>query len=113
MSVMAICAPALGAPSDGQHGTAMPPSPAEARYGTYAGPNTKEKKSEMFIVYRVERRAAGELIVTFENGQEWQQIAPDVTIELTRGETVVIRRRGGSFVLESRTGLSTKVKRIR
>ncbi|MBC7803213.1 MAG: hypothetical protein H7Y16_04980 [Candidatus Parcubacteria bacterium] len=93
--------------------TAAPQATAAPDSSVYAGPNTKEPKSLPFIVYRVERRPAGEFVVTFESGETWQQVEPDVTIELTRGETVVIRRRGGSFVLESRTGLSTRVKRVR
>jgi hypothetical protein len=86
-------------------------APADG-YSTFAGGNSKEPHSLSFVVYRVEKRAGGEFTVTFEDGQVWQQLAPDATIELSRGESVVIRRRGGAFLLESRTGLSTRVKRV-
>jgi hypothetical protein len=87
-------------------------SEPDAAYSSFAGGNSKEPHSLSFIVYRVDKRAGGEFTVTFEDGQVWQQLGPDVNIELTRGESVVIRRRGGAFVLESRTGLSTRVKRV-
>jgi hypothetical protein len=87
------------------------PQPAAAR-SAFAGGNGKEPRSLSFIVLRFEKRPGGEFTVTFEDGQVWQQLSRDVDIELTRGEDVVIRRRGGAFVLESRTGLSTRVKRL-
>jgi hypothetical protein len=87
----------------------FPDSPARS---TFAGRSCKEPRSLSFIVYRVEKRAGGEFTVTFEDGQVWQQLSRDVEIDLTRGENVVIRRRAGAFVLESRTGLSTRVKRL-
>ena len=85
---------------------------AAAAYSAFAGGSGKEPRSLSFIVHRVEKRAGGEFTVTFEDGQVWQQLARDADIELTRGESVVIRRRAGGFVLESRTGLSTRVKRL-
>ena len=86
--------------------------PQVAAYSAFAGGSGKEPRSLSFIVHRVEKRAGGEFTVTFEDGQVWQQLARDADIELTRGESVVIRRRAGGFVLESRTGLSTRVKRL-
>lgn len=72
----------------------------------------KKPKSASFVVYRVETRAGGEIVVTFQGGEVWQQLKPDVKIELKRGDSVVIRRRGGAFLLESPQGLSTRVKRV-
>ena len=93
------------------------PTPAmqvpETTHLAFNGGGGKEPRSLSFIVRRVDRRPGGEFEVTFEDGQVWQQIEANATIELTRGESVVIRRRAGSYVLESPTGLSTRVKRIR
>jgi len=72
-----------------------------------------EPKSLAFVVFRVERRPAGEFIVTFENGEVWQQSDRNKKITLERGEQVVIRRAAnGAFTLVSRDGQSTRVKRM-
>jgi hypothetical protein len=72
----------------------------------------KKPKSAAFVVYRVDVRPGGEIEVTLATGEVWRQIRPDVKLELQRGDSVVIRRRGGAFVLESSKGLSTRVKRV-
>ncbi len=110
LGVAAFHAVGFAASFEGTGGSPTPQAPAEFLAVNAGG---KTPKSLAYVVYRVERRAGGEFIVTFEDGQVWQQMEPDAKIELERGESVVIRRRAGSFVLESRTGLSTKVKRIR
>jgi hypothetical protein len=88
-------------------------SPPSSNHAAYAGGTGKEPRSQSYVVQRVESRPGGEITVTFEDGQVWQQISPDVHIELSRGESVVIRRRGGIYLLESSRGLSTRVKRLR
>lgn len=65
------------------------------------------------MVSRVDRRPAGEFVLTFENGEVWQQTDLDVKIFIERGEQVVIRRSTtGKFTLVSRGGLSTHVERV-
>ncbi len=72
-----------------------------------------EPKSLAFVVFRVERRPAGEFIVTFENGEVWQQAARNAKVEIQRGDQVVIRRAAnGVFTLVSRDGQSTRVNRM-
>jgi hypothetical protein len=88
-------------------------SPPFTDHSAYAGGTGKEPRSQSYVVQRVESRPGGEFTVTFEDGQVWQQVAPDAQIDLARGESVVIRRRGGIYVLESSRGLSTRVKRLR
>jgi hypothetical protein len=88
------------------------PVPA-SDHSAYAGGSGKEPRSQSYVVNRVESRPGGEFTVTFEDGQVWQQIKPDAHLELSRGESVVIRRRGGTYLLESSRGLSTRVKRLR
>jgi hypothetical protein len=84
-----------------------------ADQSVYAGGSGKEPKSQSYVIQRVESRPGGEFTVTFEDGQVWQQVKPDVHLDLSRGDSVVIRRRGGTYVLESSRGLSTLVKRLR
>jgi hypothetical protein len=70
-------------------------------------------KSLAFVVARVDRRPAGEFVVTFEDGQVWQQTELNTKIDIQRGDQVVIRKASlGSFLLVSRAGLSTRVKRL-
>ena len=107
----ALVVPALGLAMSVQLPPEMPP-PATA-HSAHAGAPGKEPRSQSYVVHRVEARPGGEFTVTFEDGQVWQQIKPDAQIELSRGESVVIRRRGGTYVLESSRGLSTRVKRLR
>ena len=72
-----------------------------------------EPKSLAFVVAHVERRPAGEFILTFENGEVWQQAELRTKVEIKRGDQVVIRRSTtGSFTLVSRDGQSTRVKRV-
>ena len=89
------------------------PAHARARVGSDCQADKPEPKSLAFVVRYVERRPAGEFILTFENGEVWQQDDPTnkkMTIE--RGEQVVIRRsKTGVFTLVARDGQSTRVKR--
>ena len=73
-----------------------------------------EPKSLAFVVHHVERRPAGEFVLTFENGEVWQQSDLKNKVTIVRGEQVVIRRsKNGTFTLVSRDGQSTRVKRVR
>ena len=61
----------------------------------------------------VDRRPAGEFILTFENGEVWQQADLRTKVDIKRGDQVVIRRStSGAFTLVSRDGQSTRVKRV-
>ena len=75
---------------------------------------TQEPKALAFVVYRVEERPGGEFIVTFQNGEVWQQYRLDKKIELQRGEQVVIRRSSSNiYTLVARDGQTTRVMRMR
>jgi hypothetical protein len=90
------------------------PAPAGVRAGSacQAG-DQAEPKSLAFVVRYVERRPAGEFILTFENGEVWQQDERNKKLIIERGEQVVIRRsKTGVFTLVSRDGQSTRVKRM-
>ena len=72
-----------------------------------------EPKSLAFVVAHVDRRPAGEFILTFENGEVWQQADLRTKVDIKPGDQVVIRRStSGAFTLVSRDGQSTRVKRV-
>ena len=71
-----------------------------------------ESKSLAFVVRYIERRPSGEFVVTFDNGEVWEQTERNKVLRLERGEQVVIRRATtGKFTLWSRSGESTYVER--
>jgi hypothetical protein len=84
-----------------------------ARIGQTCQAAPAEPKSLAFVVARVERRPAGEFILTFENGEVWQQDDRRAMMDIQRGEQVVIRRSAsGTFTLVARDGQSARVKRV-
>src|SRR5690349_22263817 len=67
-----------------------------------------EPKSLAFVVRYVDRRLTGEFIVTFINGEVWEQTDRNKVLKLERGEEVVIRRATtGKFTWWSRSGESS------
>jgi hypothetical protein len=73
----------------------------------------EEPKSLAFVVRYVDWRPAGEFILTFENGEVWQQEDRNKKFTIERGEQVVIRRSAsGKFTLVARDGQTTRVKRL-
>ena len=94
------------------------PLATAARTGGRAGLDCQagvpaEPKSLAFVVDRVDRRPAGEFILTFQNGEVWQQDDLRTKVDIKRGDQVVIRRAAsGTFTLVSRDGQSTRVKRV-
>lgn len=71
-----------------------------------------EPKSLAFVVRYVDRRPTGEFVLTFENGEVWEQTDRNKVLKIERGEQVVIRRATtGKFTLWSRSGESTYVER--
>jgi hypothetical protein len=84
-----------------------------ARGGTECQATGKpEPKSLAFVVRYVDRRPSGEFILTFDNGEVWEQTDRNKVLKIERGEQVVIRRATtGKFTLWSRSGESTYVER--
>jgi hypothetical protein len=100
----AICAVYFAPPTDAAE---------RARVGLDCQAAPAEPKSLAFVVAHVERRPAGEFILTFENGEVWQQADLRTKVEVQRGDQVVIRRStSGTFTLVSRDGQTTRVKRV-
>lgn len=89
-------------------------APAGARAGACQAGGQSEPKSLAFVVRYAERRPGGEFVLTFENGEVWQQSDLKNKVTIVRGEQVVIRRaKNGTFTLVSRDGQTTRVKRVR
>ena len=90
------------------------PAPVRERAGSACKAGGQpEPKSLAFVVSRVEYRPAGEFVLTFENGEVWQQTDRNKKLDIERGEQVVIRRsKSGVFTLVSRGGESVRVKRV-
>lgn len=62
----------------------------------------------------IDRRPYGELVVTLDNGQVWQQLTMSQAIRLKVGETVTIKSGAlGSYSLSGAQRGSIKVKRIK
>src|SRR5688572_24592222 len=112
--MVATCLAALAAVSAESFAAQSMRAPSRARAGSacQAG-GQAQPKSLAFVVSRVEYRPAGEFVLTFENGEVWQQTDRNKKIEIERGEQVVIRRsKSGVFTLVSRSGDSVRVKRM-
>ena len=91
----------------------VPSMSATARGAQECQAAPAEPKSLAFVVARVDRRPAGEFILTFENGEVWQQEDRRAKMDIQRGEQVVIRRSSnGTFTLVARDGQSARVKRV-
>lgn len=65
-------------------------------------------------VAKVSRQPAGELIVTFVNGQVWTQVQVDVRARVAVGDTVTIRKAAlGSHLLVTANRYATRVRRVK
>lgn len=64
-------------------------------------------------VVAVRKLPAGYLLIELDNGQQWQQIESAPNLYLRVGERVSIRKASlGSFLLETRSNFSTRVRRV-
>ncbi len=100
------------------------PKTLEERFG-YRGEVAKEeamrKKSEepkleaiSSKLARIVRRPQGPSVFTLENGQVWEQRAPDSMFTVDVGDEVTIKAAAlGSFLLVSPRGRGTRVSRVR
>jgi hypothetical protein len=65
-------------------------------------------------VASVERRREGHFVVTLDNGQVWVQSELNSRADVRVGDLVTVRRGAlGSYLLDTRAGIATRVKRIR
>jgi hypothetical protein len=126
----AITPPPATAPSAPAPGTAAaaPPAPAAApapassnpaEFGISNGPLAVKRQSSSLksisaVVAKVATQPRGELVITLDNGQVWQQLAAVDYFPLKTGDTVEISSGAlGSYVLASPAKRYTKVTRIR
>jgi len=119
----AASAPAASAPapsaSAAQPAKSAEASSSPAEFGVSNGPlaakrQTNSPKSISAVVANVTARPRGELVVTLDNGQVWQQLAAVDYFPLKAGDTVEISSGAlGSYILSAPSRRSTKVTRIR
>jgi hypothetical protein len=65
-------------------------------------------------VIALRKLPSGYLLIELDNAQQWQQIETDPNVYLRIGERVTIRKASrGSFLLETRSNYSTRVRRVR
>lgn len=74
------------------------------------------KKSFSFTatVTGLEKRRDGKFVATFDNGQVWEQTELNSRADVRVGDSVSVRRAAlGSYLLSTREGIGTRVKRLR
>jgi hypothetical protein len=95
------------------------PATAEANFGVSGGPLAAKRQAVALKeiagrVTRVAARPRGELVITLENGQVWQQHEASESFELKVGDEVQIQSGAlGSYIMISPSKRGTKVTRIR
>jgi hypothetical protein len=88
---------------------ALPDSAADER-------RAEAKKSFSFTatVTGLEKRRDGKFVATFDNGQVWEQTELNSRANVRVGDSVAVRRAAlGSYLLSTREGIGTRVKRLR
>jgi hypothetical protein len=95
-------APSNGAGADGNAG-------ADDRQA-----GAKKNFSFTATVTAVEKRRDGKFVATFDNGQVWEQSELNSRADVRVGDAVTVRRAAlGSYLLSTREGIGTRVKRLR
>lgn len=106
---------AFGSPSTPSNGAATPhdfglPASKPDREASAA----KKEETITAVITSVDRRRDGKLVVTLDNAQTWAQSENNSQVDLRVGDTITVRRGAlGSYLLISRAGVGTRVKRVR
>jgi hypothetical protein len=98
----------------------IPPKMSQEEFGVSNGPIAAQKsKSQPQLqeivakAVEVKKKANGELVVTLDNDQVWQQLQPS-NLRLRVGDEVIIKAGAlGSFILVAPSGRGTKVQRVK
>ena len=105
--------------------TATPAEPAAAAESTFgfpggSAPAERQKdqasglKQMQATVTQVSKRGYGQLLITLDNGQVWEQLAADEDFELNAQDKVTIKRASfGSYLMTNSDRRSTRVRRLR
>ncbi len=106
---------AFGAPATPRNGAAttqdfgLPPDKP-----TREAAAAKKEEAISAAITAVDRRHDGKFVVTLANDQTWAQTENNSQVELRVGDTVTVRRAAlGSYLLVSKAGVGTRVKRLR
>jgi len=91
--------------------TAAVPTPASAAGGTRQQPEIAGLTS---VVASVAHKRDGRFLVTLANGQVWAQSELESKASVEAGDSVTVRRASfGSFLLVTKAGIATRVKRVK
>jgi hypothetical protein len=87
------------------------PTPAPAAGGTPQKPEIASVKS---VVAAVTHKRDGRFLVTLANGQIWEQSELESKASVEAGDAVTVRRASfGSYLLVTKAGIATRVKRVK
>ena len=108
------------AKSDAPVAPKMPTKMSQEEFGVSNGPIAAQKSKSQPQLQEIVAKAAavtkktnGELVVTLDNDQVWQQLQPS-TLRLRVGDEVIIKAGAlGSFILVAPSGRGTKVQRVK
>lgn len=101
-----------------------PPPTAEEKFGARGDLARAQERKANPVKPRLERleakvtaivaRPGGELVVTLDNGQVWQQLPTGESFRLAVGDSVIVKPGAlGSYFMTSPHGRSVKVKRTK
>ena len=100
--------------------TAAVPTPAsestEKDFGlaAHGTPQQPEISSVTSVVATVAHQRDGRFLVTLANGQRWAQSELESKASVEAGDTVTVRRASfGSFLIVTKAGIATRVKRVK
>jgi hypothetical protein len=100
--------------------TAAVPSPAsesaEKDFGlaAHGTPQRPEIASVTSVVAAVARQRDGRFLVTLANGQLWAQSELESKASVETGDYVTVRRAAfGSYLIVTKSGIATRVKRVK
>jgi len=100
--------------------TAAVPTPAsesaEKDFGlaAHGTPQQAEIATVTSVVAAVARKRDGRFLVTLANGQRWEQSELESKASVEAGDTVTVRRASfGSFLIVTKAGIATRVKRVK
>jgi hypothetical protein len=89
---------------------------AEKDFGLAAGRAAKQSEidSVTSVIAEVAHQRDGRFLVTLANGQRWAQSELESKASVEAGDTVTVRRASlGSYLFVTKSGIATRVKRVK
>jgi hypothetical protein len=102
---------------DSAFGKPAKPAPAAEQFGRPAKPAPAAAAAPASVtaaVTALDRLRDGKFVVTLDNSQVWSQSEINSQALVAIGDTVTVRRAAlGSYLLVTKAGIATRVKRVR